>query len=142
MDVLFDNLFKNIKEIIIPNPVWADAWSGRSVISSSVISDVPNCNDCLVNVKTGEQVKCFSTNGRKMVFIGTRYGAFLIYQHYPDKSEKLRVAADVKVWDDLYEYNQQRCVDSVRKPSLKYFLSRDDLVGIILYTAIDILETT
>ena len=128
MNQIFDKLFEGIEQTIEPNPVWADAWSGRKMITSSVIPDVLGCTNQLVILKPGKKAKCIVPNGRKMVFLGTILGTILIYQHVPNFSLNLRTCAVNKVWEDIFDFY------FMDKPSLGHMLTKEELRNIITYS--------
>ena len=128
METTFNNLFDNINNLLEPSPASADDWSGRDKLSQLVIPGIINATKELIDLKQGQKAKCLVSNGRKIIFLGSDAGTVMVYQHFPDKSEKLRVCACDKFWEQLF------CIYFTIKPTLKHNLNGEELSNILEYT--------
>lgn len=126
MDIRFNKKFINISNSITPDPLWSNAWSGRKLISAPVDPTVIEGTKHLVQLEHTQTAKCIA-KGRRIIFLGSKYGVIMVYQHIPDSSDKLRVCASEVVWDDFC--SEYCCF----KPSLTHFIDEEELVNIFEY---------
>lgn len=127
MTIIFDTLFASIDNTIEAHPVWEAAWSGRKIISTCVVEGAVGCTNQIVKLNPGKHAKCIASNKRKFIFLGTTSGTIALYQHIPDKSDKVRACASLNTWNTIDN------VYYMTPPSLTHILTDEEIETLIEY---------
>ena len=73
---VFEGRFSKIDTVLPFNPNWSN---GTGYYSNA--TQGPNC----VQLPPGVCVKCTDLSGRKMIFVGTRFGTIVVFQRYSNR---------------------------------------------------------